>query len=124
VPDDVLPVPGPRTAELNARISLRNTLAAPVILEFPSGQDFDLALKNEKGEVVWRWSADKGFIALFRRVEFGPGERNWTAKIPLTQEGKPLPAGKYVVEAELSTAGTAYKASLPFVIRGAVTGEQ
>ena len=96
-----------------ARLTLRNSTSAPIPLVFPSGQSYDLKIRNEKGEVVYTWSADKLFAQIFRTESFGPGERNYAILLPLST----LPAGKYVAEAYLTTspAGT-YSASVAFVL--------
>jgi intracellular proteinase inhibitor BsuPI len=115
---DLMPSPEPRKApNLTARLTLRNTGLEPAMLVFPSGQDFDLLLRNDKGEVVYQWSAGKFFPEAIRRVPFGPGEKNFALSVPLTdKEGKPLTAGRYVAEAWLATQPRSFDASVAFEI--------
>ena len=87
------------TARATVRLSLRSTLSDPITLTFPSGQNFDVKVTNEKGETVYVWSADKLFTAIFRTERFGPGEKNYAISVPLGR----LPTGRYVVEGYLST---------------------
>ena len=98
-----------------ARLTLRNTTPDPASLAFPSGQSYDLKLRNEKGDVVYVWSADKLFSQVVRTESFGPGERNYVILLPLEN----FPAGKYVADAFLTTTspGT-YAASVGFEYKG------
>jgi hypothetical protein len=98
---------------LIARISLRNTLPAPVRLTFPSGQLFDLAIKNEKGERVYLWSSDKAFPMVIVNLEVS-GEKNFVVDVPLSL----LKPGRYTVEAWLTTMGVReWSASAPLEIQ-------
>lgn len=98
-----------------ARLTLRNTTPDPISIAFPSGQSYNLKIRNEKGDVVYVWSADKLFTQVFRTESFGPGERNYVILLPLEN----LPVGKYVADAILTTAspGT-YAASVGFEYKG------
>jgi hypothetical protein len=107
---------------MTARLTLRHT--EPLRLTFPSGQTYDLALKNERGEEVYRWSRDKAFTLAIRSVEFPPGEQNWVVLVPLIDvQGRALPAGRYAAEGWLTTAGPrAYAAGVGFEIREGPSG--
>jgi len=98
-----------------ARLTLRNTTPDPIPLAFPGGQSYDLKIRNEKGEIVYVWSADKLFTMMFRTENFGPGERNYMILLPL----ETLPAGKYFADAFLTTTppGT-YTATVGFEYKG------
>lgn len=106
-------------SQLTARITLRNTQAVPLPLEFPSSQDFDLVLWNQAGDEVYRWSADKVFLAVIRNTSFS-GEKNWAVVIPLADaQGHPFPPGRYVAEANLATSSPdQYVARAAFQIVG------
>jgi len=87
------------------RMTLRT--AAPLRLDFSSGQTFDISVKNEKGETVYFWSADKSFLAMLQSIDVR-GEKNWVAAVPV-----PRGAGRYTVEAWLTTmGGVPYRASV------------
>jgi hypothetical protein len=115
---DLMPSPEPRKApNLTVRLTLRNTGWGPALLLFPSGQDYDVLLRNDKGEVVYQWSAGKFFPEVVRRLPFGPGEKNFAISVPLTdKDGKPLAAGRYVAEAWLATQPRSYAASAAFQV--------
>jgi hypothetical protein len=117
---DRMPGPDPPSVPvMTARLTLRSTRRDPVLLVFPSGQNFDLVLRNESGDIVFRWSDGRFFTEIFRREKFGPGERNFALLVPLAdREGNPLPPGKYVAEAWLATEPPGvYAASAGFEIQ-------
>lgn len=100
-------------AVINLRLTLENWTKTPLTLHFNSGQSFDFAIRNESGETVYYWSANKLFIAVVRE-ESVSGEKNWTVTEELD-----LAPGDYVLEAWLTTGPKpAYKAQLPFSIDG------
>ncbi|HYZ84426.1 MAG TPA: BsuPI-related putative proteinase inhibitor [Bryobacteraceae bacterium] len=99
-------------ATLNVRMTLRNTSAQPMKLTFPSGQDYDVVLRDEAGNVVYRWSDDRAFTMVFREVEL-TGERNWTVEIPLEE----IAPGRYQLEAFLATQPRTYVATTSVDIR-------
>lgn len=103
--------------EMTARLTLRNTTGVPLELVWPSGQRYDFQIRNEKGEVVWRWSDGRAFILLYGK-EWFTGERNYTELIRLGEAStKPWPQGRYVLEGWLATEARAFTASAPFEIR-------
>src|SRR5262249_13258963 len=106
---------------LTARITLRNTTEQPVELEFPSAQKFDLVLRNDQGEIVFQWSADKTFVQSVQQEEVKGGERNWVVPAVLaSRDGAALPTGKYVAEVWLTTSGArSYSSSVAFRIEQA-----
>jgi len=112
------PVDPQRAApELTARITLRNT-TRPVGLAYPSGQDFDLVIRDEKGQAVYQWSRGKAFPAVFRNETFGPGQKDFLLAVRLADRaGQPLPQGNYVAEVWLATEPRQFAASVGFEIR-------
>jgi hypothetical protein len=101
-----------------ARLTFRHSQPEPIALTFPSGQTFELVIRNERGNEVYRWSDGKAFTLAIRRLEFGAGESNWPVSVELRdREGKPFPPGRYFAEAWLTTMGPkAFAASVPFEI--------
>jgi hypothetical protein len=92
------PAAGPEPKlRLDFRITVRG--ATPLLLTFPSFQEYEMVLKDAAGVIRWRWSDGRVFPQALRTVEFGPGLR-------LISEEAPLPAepGFYTVEAWM-TAG-------------------
>lgn len=110
--------PGASVPTMTARLTLRNTTDHPIQLAFPSGQRYELEIRNEKGEVVYRWSDGKAFPLMFGEETFGPGERNYTILVRLAdKDGKPLPPGNYVAAAWITTEPRLYDASVSFEIQ-------
>ncbi|MCC7174778.1 MAG: hypothetical protein IT159_06245 [Bryobacterales bacterium] len=107
--------------EIIARLTVRNHRWEPLELRFPSSQAFDLVLRDEKGEVVYRWSEGKAFLDVLRTERHGYGERNHAVLVPLMDKaGRALAPGKYSAEAWLSvTPPQAYSASAAFEIAAA-----
>ncbi|MCS7316464.1 MAG: BsuPI-related putative proteinase inhibitor, partial [Bryobacterales bacterium] len=102
---------------MTARLTLRNTTGVPLELVWPSGQRYDLQIRNERGELLWRWSDGKAFILLFSQESF-TGERNYVELIRLGDGiGRPWPAGRYVLEGWLATQPKLFTASVAFEIR-------
>lgn len=105
-------------AEMTARLTLRNS--EPLRITTGS-QEFDLVFKNEKGEVVFRWSDGKVFTLIAREVLLPPGEKNWVILLPLVdRSGSALPPGRYSAEGWLTTsvpANKTYLASVAFQIQ-------
>ncbi len=119
---NLMPPIDPRRAapELTARVTLRNALNIPIRLDFPSGQTYDLVLKTQKGDMVYRWSDGKAFTMALRSEAVPPGsEKNWVVVVRLAgQDGQVFPQGNYLAEAWLTTMGArAWSATVPFEIR-------
>jgi hypothetical protein len=111
--------PNSAVPALNARMVLRNTTGAPLTLDFTSGQEFEMVLWNEKGEQVWHWSDGRAFTAALHSISVRAGDRVWSETIRLgdAATGRPLPAGRYVLESWLtSTMGRTFTASVPLVL--------
>ena len=59
-----------------------------------STQEFDLTVKNEAGDIVYRWSAGRAFSQALHTLSVGPGEKNFTLQFQLLDaQRNPLPAG-------------------------------
>jgi hypothetical protein len=104
-------------AVLTARLTLRYTQSEPIRLTWPSGQRFDLEIRNERGDKVYRWSDGKAFILIFGVEEFVHGEKNFSVEVPLADaNSRALPPGKYVAEGWLVTSPKVYAATVGFEI--------
>ncbi len=98
-------------AIINLRMTLENWTKEPLKLQFFSGQSFDFALRNEAGDTVYFWSANKLFIAETREITV-TGEKNWTVTEELD-----LKPGEYVLEAWLTTGRKpVFKAQVPITV--------
>jgi hypothetical protein len=97
-----------------ARMTLRNGTSQTLKLVFPSGQDFDVVLRDDKGNVVYRWSDGGAFTMIVRTVELAPGEaKTFVVALPIDR----LAAGRYTAEANLATTNPReYVANVSFDI--------
>ena len=95
------------------RLTLRSSHPDPLALVFPSGQNYDLKIYNDRGEIVYVWSADKLFTQVLRTEQFGPGEKTFAFEVPIGR----LPAGRYAAEGYLSTEPRMFSAVVHFEIR-------
>ena len=104
---------------LTARLVIRNTSALPLSLLFNSGQQYDLAIRNEAGQQVFLWSLGKLFTQGQTRLDLSPGEKAFVIATPLgDRSGKAFPEGRYTVEGWLTpSAGKLYSATVPFEIK-------
>ena len=110
---------GPSVPVMTARLSLRNATDKPVRLAFSSGQRYDLELKNERGDVVYRWSEGRAFTMELGEEIIESGERNYVVTVRLAdKEGKPLAQGKYTAVGWITTMGPrTYVATAGFQMR-------
>jgi hypothetical protein len=69
-----------------------------VTLRFPTSQRYDIAIKNDKGETVYLWSASALFLPVISEEHVISKE--YTVPLEIT-----LPDGRYQVEAWLTTEG-------------------
>lgn len=99
------------------RMTLRNVGLAPVELTFPSSQEYELVIRKEGGQEVYRWSATRSFLAVLKTYSFS-GEKNWAEELPLADgTGKALAPGRYMLDVLLTTSGgPSHKAQLTFEI--------
>jgi hypothetical protein len=88
---------------ITARISLKNTTPDALRLTLPANP-YDLEIKNERGEIVYRWSDGKIFPLVLTELDLSPGERSYVVVIPLeTDFSQAWPPGTYTAEARLNT---------------------
>jgi len=101
-------------AELNARLKIRNEAAEPVTLTFPTGQIYDLEIRDGDGNVVYLWSRGRVFAQAAARVEI-QFEKEFPISAPLTH----LQPGRYVVQAWLALEGPprVYSGSARFEVK-------
>jgi len=98
-------------AGATVRMTLRNTLPQPLSLTFPSGQRYDVAVRDDTGATVYQWSRGKLFTLLFGTLQL-TGEKTWTATFPA-----PPQAGKYTVEAWLATSPVAWRGQVSIEVK-------
>ena len=96
--------------DILVRLTLRST--EPVTLTFPSSQRNDMRIWNDKGEIVYTWSADKLFAQVLTREQVGPGERTFAFVANVSN----LPVGRYVAEAWLATQSREFVGMVGFEV--------
>jgi hypothetical protein len=104
------------SSRVMARLTLRVVQHAPLRLSFRTAQEFELVVKNESGDIVYRWSAGRIFLQTLHALNIGPGEKNYSLQLQLADAPRnPLPAGVYTAEAWLTTDGPQlYRAQVAF----------
>lgn len=105
-------IEGVTADSIEVRLTLEASPAAPLTLSFASGQEYDVLLRNEDGNVAYLWSSTALFIqATHTRTITG----RWTTTVTLP---KPVP-GNYTVEGWMTTARDEgrYGASVPLTIK-------
>jgi hypothetical protein len=90
-------ISGPSGGIVGFRIGLQNDAASTSSLTFSSGQFFDIEVSDRSGDVVWRWSHDKGFTTAFWSLDLEAGQAytrdaTWDMK---DDNGRSVPAGTY-----------------------------
>jgi hypothetical protein len=101
---------------LAALMRLAPGTAEPVELYYPDWQEYDFVVWDETGKPVYRWSEGKAFAQAVR-IKTISGELRHQVPMQLRE---PLPDGRYVLEAWLTTGPErrGYAAMAPFRIEG------
>jgi len=102
-------------------LRLENPFPEAAELFFPSGQRYDFVVRNEQGQEVWRWSADKAFTMVIGTEQLKPGEsrvreQTWDQKASEGLAPVNVP-GRYTVTGEINKEVKSYPH--PFLIRRA-----
>lgn len=96
------------------RLHVTNVSAAPVALEFPSGQRFDFQVTTEAGETVWTWSADRSFMQALGTAVLAPGESlRYSAAWP--SSGR---RGRFVAIGQVTSTNEPVRQSVIFELTG------
>ncbi len=102
----------PARSSVRVRMALRHTGPGTVKLDFTSSQEFDITVRNSKGEQVYTWSATKLFAQVLHSLVV-EGEKDWVATVPLDQ----LAPGAYTLEGYLTNGpARSYSATVAFTI--------
>lgn len=89
----------PEADQVTFDFKLKNTGDKPVELGFSSGQQYEIVVKNNNGDVVYRYSKDKAFTEAFVYEEVKPGkEMTWQNSWNYKQDSKRVDAGTYSAE--------------------------
>ncbi len=98
---------------LTAKLHL-SAIGNPVRLKFVSTQEYNVALRDDAGKMLYLWSANRVFAAMLREEEV-TGQLTYAVEIPLA---KPLAPGKYKLEGWITStpSGREFAASTVFEI--------
>jgi hypothetical protein len=77
--------------------TIQNDKTEDQTLVFPSSQEYDYSIKNEKGEVLYTFGMDKSFMQVITEKVVKPGE-SLEFEVDLTEGLKYVDSGKYTVE--------------------------
>ncbi len=88
--------------------------AAPVTLRFSSAQRFDMAIADEAGRDVWRWSAGRMFAAVMGQETLGPDNPSLTYEAEFAGE---LAPGRYTIKALLTDGSRQVSATIGVEVR-------
>ena len=95
-----------RGSDVDVVLSIRNRSDAETTLEFDSTRRSDFLVLNAAGEVVRIWSSQRSFSPTVTTEDFDAGERK-TFEMEWSDlsgdNGDPLPAGEYEVQAWAAT---------------------
>jgi hypothetical protein len=84
-----------------AVLDLANRGGGEAVLQFSSGQRYDLALLAEAGDTLWRWSNERGFIQVLGEERLAAGAAlHWEEPVVL-----PATPGRYLLNAWLTSPG-------------------
>ncbi|GIQ67647.1 hypothetical protein DUZ99_11280 [Xylanibacillus composti] len=106
------PLQGLFETDLNAELqngkvemvfSLKNISGEALRISHGSGQQFDISVRNEHDEEVYRWSYGKAFTQALIERGLRPGEQlTYHEAWPLVDnDGNRVPAGQYTVKVEV-----------------------
>lgn len=88
--------------KVDFNFNLQNTGEEAVELTFPSGQQYEIIVKNADGEEVYRYSKGKAFTEALVNKEVNPGEElSFTNSWNYKQDDKRVEAGTYDVDITL-----------------------
>jgi len=91
--------------KVDFNFQMKNTGEEAVELTFPSGQQYEVIVKNAEGEEVYRYSKGKAFTEALVNKEIKPGEAlSWKTSWNYKQDDERVEAGTYTAEITLLPA--------------------
>ena len=98
---------------ITGRLVLRNDGNLGSTLRFPSGQRYDFALLSERGDTLWKWSYERGFMMALGEERLEPGsELVWEEPVPL-----PAEPGAYRLAGWVASGDAPLAPPVPLVVR-------
>lgn len=103
----------PRAETLLVNLRIETYPSGPLLLRFPTGQEYEIVLRDPDGVIVYRWSDGQAFDQAFHDRTIS-GE--WSIQVHVPRPA----AGAYTVEAWLTTEGVPrFSATAPFTVEPA-----
>jgi hypothetical protein len=92
----------PRVPSLWFHLSVVNFTEIPLHLRFETRQPYEIVIRDELGDEVYRWSDGKDFDVEPTEIDLVADWLSYIERIPLSDvEGGPLPPGAYRIEYEV-----------------------
>ena len=112
----------PRSEFLAVTLRLQTNSPRPLKLTFPSGQEFEVLVRDEVGRVLWTWSAGQVFTLAEHGRQISGG---WATTVLAPRSILPRD-GDCTVEAWLTTgdASPRFSATTPVILPGMESGSQ
>jgi hypothetical protein len=104
-----------RESTLELALQVVNTSKKRVELIFPTGQTHDFVVLDSLGNEMWRWGRGRMFTQSLRNKQLGGGE---TLDLEETMKSNPLPPGRYVARAILTSENYPIVQETAFTIPG------
>ena len=94
--------------DVRAQLTVTNTGTAPATFTFPTGQRYELAVR-QRGREVWRWSNDRAFTQVVSALSLTPGETLTFRDVwpGVNNNNVPVPPGTYTMAGWLTSPGHA-----------------
>jgi len=86
--------------EIELNLTIENKASSPKELNFSSGRQFDVWVKDIEEKEIWRWSNDKAFIQIALqslKLEPGQGKTYKASWQQVNNEGEKVGVGNYTV---------------------------
>lgn len=97
---------GSTAEQAAASITINNTSSQNLVLQFTSGQEFEISLLNSNNQVLNTWSSRIRFVQGTHDVTIAPGQsKSFGASLGLQYvSGTPLATGNYTLRVEMKAA--------------------
>src|SRR3954469_8831855 len=97
------------SGDVRFELTVRNTTAKAVELNFPNGQAYDFVVVDSIGREVWRWADGRMFTQSVQNKLLGKGEG-----ITISETWSPAKAGKYTAIAQLRSSNFPVEEKIAF----------
>lgn len=92
----------PRGGTIVFHFNVSNPTNSSIHYDFSTAQQFDVAVTDPNGVVVWRWSQNRAFEQALTAIDLRPGETKHYTAVWYTKDTPSLSAGTYTATATLT----------------------